>query len=66
MGPGIELIFALVAVLGLPALAIGLILRLIEWSWQKRRWSLGSGIFLASGVLLCLPLLVLIAWVGLK
>jgi hypothetical protein len=62
MGPGIVLLFAIIAILGLPALCVGAILRLVEWSWEKRRWSLGSGFLLAAGGLLCLPLLIWIVW----
>jgi len=53
-----DLIFGLMAVFGLPLVAIGLILGLCEWSWPKPRGSLGSVRFLTAGGVLCLPLLV--------
>jgi len=62
MGPGIELVFALIAVVGLPVLAVGTVLRLVEWSWDKPRRSLGSGFFLGIGFALCVPLVLLIIW----
>jgi hypothetical protein len=59
---GIELVFALIATFGIPLLGIGVIFRLVEWSWEKRRGTLGSGFFLAVGGILCLPLVLWIAW----
>jgi len=54
-----EAIAALLAMFGLPLVAIGAILGLCEWSWPKPFGSLGSVRFLTAGGLLCLPLLVL-------
>ena len=43
---------------GIPLLAIGVILRLCEWGWEKDRGELGSRNFLVVGFLLALPLAV--------
>jgi hypothetical protein len=53
-----DLVVGLMAVFGLPLVAVGAILRLCEWSWPKPFGSLGSVRFLTAGGLLCLPLLV--------
>jgi hypothetical protein len=54
-----EAIAALLAMFGLPLVAIGAILGLCEWSWPKPVGSLGSVRFLTAGGLLCLPLLMI-------
>jgi hypothetical protein len=58
-------VFLLVALPLVPALAlacVALVLRLCEWSWEKRAGSMGStGLLLAAGVL-CLPLVVCLLW----
>jgi hypothetical protein len=53
-----DLVIGLMAVFGLPLVAIGAILGLCEWSWPKPVGSLGSVRFLTAGGLLCLPALV--------
>ncbi len=46
--------------MGLVLLAVGVVLRLCEGSWGKRRGELGSTGFFAAGGLLCLPLAALL------
>ena len=58
---GWALLFALLATLGLPMIAIGVVFRLCEWSWQKPFGSMGSAWLLVVGGLLCLPLLLYLA-----
>jgi hypothetical protein len=53
-----DLVVGLMAVFGLPLVAVGTILGLCEWNWPKPWGSLGSARFLTAGGLLCLPLLV--------
>ncbi len=43
------------AVFGAPLAAIGLIVRLCEWSWEKPAGRMGSRWILACSALLCLP-----------
>lgn len=50
------LIWALIAQVGLPLLAVSVILRLCESSWGKRRGELGSTRFLLTACLFFLPL----------
>lgn len=45
---------------GLPVLAVGVVLRLVEWSWHKRPGHFRSRRYLIAGGLLCLPYLVFI------
>jgi hypothetical protein len=60
---GWTVLAGLAATFGLPSLAIGVILRLCEGSWGKKRGELGSRLFLLWGGLLCLPLgLMLVAY----
>ncbi|HLW66646.1 MAG TPA: hypothetical protein VKS79_15130 [Gemmataceae bacterium] len=49
------------SVLGLPLLAIGIILRLCEWGWEKDCGELGSLGFLVLGSLLSLPAAIYLA-----
>jgi hypothetical protein len=46
---------------GVVLLAVGVILRLVEWSWEKGQGRYGSTGLLAAGGLLCLPLLAFLA-----
>ena len=57
-GWGLLLVVVMVlsAAFGVPVFAVGLIVRLCEASWGKRRGELGSTGLLACGALLCLPL----------
>jgi hypothetical protein len=65
-GPGLVLLLALPAVVGLPLACVGLIVLLCEWSWGKRAGDMGStGLLLAAGFL-CLPLRVYITWALVK
>jgi hypothetical protein len=57
-GGGWWLIWGVVATFGLPLVAVGVVLRLCESSWQKAAGSMGSRWLLGVGGLLCLPLLV--------
>jgi hypothetical protein len=43
------------AALGLPLLAVGVVLRLVEWSWGDPPGARGSRWLMAWGALLCLP-----------
>ena len=48
---------------GLALLAVGVIVRLVEWSWDKGTGGYGSTGPLAAAGLLCLPLLALpVTW----
>lgn len=60
MGWLLVFVTGLLLVFGIPLAAVGLILRLCEWSWQKPAGSLGSLGLLGAGALLCLPLLLLV------
>jgi hypothetical protein len=62
VGPGILLLVALPAVLGLPLGCIGLILRLCEWSWEKPAGSMGSTRLLVGSGLLCAPVVAYPIW----
>jgi hypothetical protein len=65
IGTGALLFFAIPGIFAAALLSVGLILRLCEWSWQKRAGSMGStGLFLVSGVFF-LPLILYLAWVAL-
>lgn len=55
---GWVIIAGLLATFGLPLLAVGVVLRLCERSWQRPRGSMGSLWLLGVGGLLCLPLAV--------
>lgn len=59
MGP--YLVLGFLALFGLPLICVGIILRLTEWSWGKTRGSHGATGYLAAGVLLVLPFVLLIA-----
>lgn len=54
-------IFGLLACFGLPLAAVGGILCLCEWSWQKPPGTLGGPGLVAAGLLLCAPLAILLA-----
>jgi hypothetical protein len=57
MGGWLYVLYLLLPALGLPVLAVGVILWLCERSWGKRDGELGSVGLLAAGGLLSLPLL---------
>jgi hypothetical protein len=63
---GYWLLWGLLATFGVPLVAVGAVLRLCEWSWQKPFGSLGSPWFLGVGLLLCLPLLLYLVPVALE
>lgn len=54
-------ILILVGQLGLPLLAIGVILRLCEWSWDKKGGELGSSSMILVGVVLTMPIAYFVA-----
>lgn len=56
MFPMVFFILILVGQLGLPLLAVGAILRLCEWSWEKKGGELGSTSMILVGVVLSLPI----------
>jgi hypothetical protein len=43
------------AVFGLPLAAIGIVVLLCEWSWEKPAGTMGSRWLLACSAILCLP-----------
>lgn len=53
---GWVIVAGILATLGLPILAVGIIVRLCEGSWGKKTGELGSTGFLIGGGLLSLPL----------
>jgi hypothetical protein len=57
---------ALMTAFGVPVLAVGLVLRLCEWSWPTPPGGLGSRGLLIAGGVLCVPLFVILAEVGLE
>ena len=50
------MIWGFFALFGVPLLLAGMVLRLCEQSWQKRRGELGSNGFLMGGLVLTLPM----------
>jgi hypothetical protein len=61
--PGGEWLILMPAVLALPVAAVGVILRLCEWSWEKKPGEMGSRALLKSfGAVVgaCLVLLVVV------
>ena len=62
MSPGLLLVLALPATLGLPLGCVGLVLRLCEWSWGKEAGSMGSTWLLLVGGLPCAPAAAYLAW----
>jgi hypothetical protein len=52
---GWPLLLFLPAALGLPLLAVGVVLRLVEWAWGDPPGARGSRWLTAWGALLCLP-----------
>jgi hypothetical protein len=56
MGGWLYVLYLLLPAFGLPVLAVGVVLRLCEWSWGKRAGDLGSLGPLAAGAVLSLPL----------
>jgi integrase len=53
--PGGWLLLFVPAALGLPLLAVGVVLRLVEWGWRAPPGGTGSRWLMAWGALLCLP-----------
>jgi hypothetical protein len=51
------LVWGILATLGAPLVAVGLVLRACESGWQKPAGSLGSHGLLVIGSFLCVPLL---------
>ena len=62
VGPGVLLLFALPAVVGLPLGCIGFVLRLCEWSWRKPAGSMGSTRLLLVSGFLCSPVVAYLIW----
>jgi hypothetical protein len=52
-------LLCLPAALGLPLLAVGVVLRLVEWGWGEPPGARGSRWLMAWGAVLCLPAAVL-------
>jgi hypothetical protein len=61
MVPGLWLVWGVLAMFGLPLVAVGVVLWLCEQSWERPLGSMGSLWLLAVGTLLCLPLLLYLA-----
>jgi hypothetical protein len=56
---------ALMTAFGVPVLAVGVVVRLCEWSWPAPPGGLGSRGLLAAGGVLCLPPFLSLAQVAL-
>jgi hypothetical protein len=55
------LIWVVLAMFGLPLVAVGAVLWLCEWSWERPLGSMGSLWLLAIGAILCLPVVLYLA-----
>lgn len=61
---GWAIVSGLLATLGAPLVAVGIIIFLCERSWDKRLGEMGSVWLLGIGLSLCLPLLIYLAAVA--